>query len=62
MTPLTKEQAEALAERIKARAERMTCSNNEHGIVQLGYIVADSVLVMLADEIRAGTFIEVQHD
>lgn len=60
MTPLTKEQAEALADRIEARAARMTCANDEHGIVQLGHIVADSVLTMLATEIRDGTFIEVR--
>ena len=53
MTPLTKEQAEALADRIEARAFRTAGIGNR---------ASAATLERLATEIRDGTFIEVQHD
>ena len=53
MTPLTKEQAEALADRIEAYARQDLDDDWVDGILLLN---------SLAAEIRDGTFIEVQHD
>ena len=61
MTPLTKEQAEALADRIEARAKQVRKS----GVTRMTHALADwsaITLDKLATEIRDGTFIEVQHD
>lgn len=56
MTPLTKEQAEALADRIERRIINYTA-----GTVAPSWQFMQA-LKQLATEIRDGTFIEVQHD
>ncbi len=67
MTPLTKEQAEALADRIEARAEGVSVHADAayqvgQMIVMAQHLQRAEVLFDLATEIRDGTFIEVQHD
>lgn len=65
MTPLTKEQAEALAEKLtfvaKQCEDKAATAYDEHRPnTAMGMFGAQSVLTEIAEQIRDGTFIEVQ--